>query len=266
MVKNSDFEILDKKNGEIKRLKLINAGLIMVTLLLLSIILFVFILSRVQPPNLNANVDVLTDVTPLVVPSEIVAGEAFVYRTSGFKHTFEGFNGATEAPTALVKLQYTCNLGDGKTTTFPFLEFYSTSKGGKYSVARETALPISARVKPANDCKLQSYSVYTLYITGKDGRTEEINFIERNESNPFKLVVNDDVVINSIPQNVSQAPTNSRIPTTEPNIPVKTRDSDPIGANDDDIDLDVIPEPEQRSWVDDILNILTGGQNKNVKI
>ncbi len=267
MKPNDSLELVEMKNREMTKLKITNAGLVVLTVLMLVVVLFVALASRIAPPSLNANVDVLKDVTPLVVPAEIVSGEPFTYTATGFKNKFEAQNGVQESPTAFVRLQYTCELADGVTNTFPFLEFYSNVKSGHYEVKRETALPVTPRVKSADRCFMESYAEYKLFVTNKSGETNEINFTEKNRSNYFRLIVkpvetSDTTNVTNVTNSTVSRTTNTGTTSTSTgntnvaqSIPAPQSNTTPANPTQT---TTAPPEPPRQGLIPSILNGLLG--------
>lgn len=173
-----------------KRLFNVRTGLVvMFSLLMISygvlIVFYVNSLYNATTATPDPPVDVLRrykypDGSTIKVPSVVVAGKPFVYETKGEKLVE---NQAT------VKLQIDCKvLGDTRQIT-PLGDIFSTLPKGEFNISRSFTIPVSTRLQPSDDCKLQTASTYTFYTTDRNGSERAFNVIETGESASFRLEV-----------------------------------------------------------------------------
>jgi len=177
---DNDIELLGRKNAEQKRLKMINAGLVVLVLILVSVLCFLVVVSRISDPTPDPKVEVIRN-AKVVVPSTIEVGKEFTYTSTGEK--------LIEA-IADIRVQLLCTT-NAVQNIVPLTNFSSARPVGKYTATRSFAIPVSVRIHAADDCKLQFINTYTLYQT-KNGQLNTIVLNIITNSNTFKLTVPDD--------------------------------------------------------------------------
>jgi len=201
----NDVQFLAKKNAEITRLKLIQAGLILVVIALASAIAVIAIASRFQEPKPSPNVDVITrkpvngkDCSVLKFPKVVTAGEPFQYTTCGQKLI---------AVDATVLYQITCDV-EGSQQLVPLGTAYSDFKTGEFEVTRTFSIT-STRLQNSDKCYFESVPTYTLYQVDNSGAQRSFEVREPIKSTEFKLIVPEDqqaVTVTPTRSSTSQSP------------------------------------------------------------
>lgn len=195
---NTTIPTLDNKNAEVKRLRLTNAGLIIIVVLLVATLLFLAIASRLTPPSPRPSIDVLQrhlyeGKYGLKVPTEITVGKLFNYQSEGKKLVDNNPE---------VRLQTVCR-ANGVETIQTIATFTSIGvTKGDFKINRSTTVTPSTKNVPSNDCELQSLATYTFYSVDSNGNESSFTVTETARSNKFKLIV----------------PTNSEAPTTQSSV------------------------------------------------
>lgn len=186
-----DVQFLKKKNAEITRLKLIQAGLILVVIALAVTIAAIALLSRFGQPTPTPTVDVITrnpvhgrDCKKLAFPKVVTAGESFQYRTCGQK--------LVEAD-ATVNYQLTCDV-EGAQQTTPLGNVYSDFGKGVFDRVVSSTIPVSTRIQSSPKCHFTSIPVYTFYQVDQGGNQRAFDVKEPIDSTDFKLIVPEDAV------------------------------------------------------------------------
>lgn len=239
----NDVQFLAKKNAEITKLKLIQAGLILVIIALAVTISVIAILSRISQPAPEPKVDVIQRATfcdgkySVHIPEgfkdcdkkpTITAGEPFVYNTTGKKLVANGAN---------VKFQLVCELkGNEQLTSLG--EVYSNIPAGDYNLKRTYTIPINSRIMSSDNCTFQSIATYTFYQADQAGTERSFDVMEVGRSNPFKLVVPEDAEPTATTQSTNNVPQ----PVQQQNVAVVPQSSTTAQPASDPIDTTNQPE------------------------
>lgn len=212
----SDVEILAKKNDEVTRLKLIQSGLIIFILLLLSTLVFILIVARFQEPSPTPQVRVIERELfegkyGLKVPDTITVGELFTYEAKGKKLV----NNDAE-----VRLQTVCTV-NGAQNIQTISTFFSNGVRGAFHIKRTTSVPVSTKAVASDDCYLESISSFTFYQVDSNGLSRSFVVTETGKSNKFKLLAPQEEV--STTQSIPQPPVASA-----PIVPQISRPAEPV--------------------------------------
>ena len=196
-----DVTFLTKKNAEITRLKLIQAGLIIVVVILAITLAAVALLSRFSQPTATPSLDVITrepvngrDCKKLAFPKVVTAGESFQYKTCGQK--------LVDAD-ATVNYQLTCDI-EGAQQTTPLGNVYSDFGKGEFDREVSSTIPVSTRIQSSKKCHFTSIPVYTFYQVDQGGNQRAFDVKEPIDSTDFELIVPEDAV-----QQLSQTSTSA---------------------------------------------------------
>lgn len=232
----NDVEFLARKNAEITRLKLIQAGLILLVIALAITIAAIALISRFGNPTAEPSIDVIQreafdgkdstiripntyqpgDKTPT-----ITAGESFTYNTKGKKLQDVG---------GVVSYQLNCKI-DGIEQLTSLGEAYSNLGRGDFNTTRAFTIPISSRLQNSDHCRLQTITTYTFYQSDQGGTLRPINVTEIGMSNEFKLRIPEDVEPDA---GQTSGAVGANIKPVIPNQPPATAAPTPLALEDND--------------------------------
>ena len=224
---DSDLAIVERKNKEQKKLKLINVILVMSLIFILAILAFVLLTIRLQPPSPTPSVKVLDRSLyegkyALKVPTEITVGQLFTYEARGNKLVDN---------TPEVRLQTVCT-NDGVQTIQTTATFTSIGVAkGAFHIKRSTTVTPSTKNVASDNCELQSISTFTFYKIDQNGNESSFEVIDTATSNKFKLIIpegsNETSSTNTVTNNVAVVPS-SPTPNQPRVVPDNTPSPDPV--------------------------------------
>lgn len=248
----TDIEILDKKNSEIRKLRLKNAGQWILICLLAVTIAAIALVSRFGNPTPQPNINVIDrpafdkDGSNIRIPATYNPGDERPTITAGAPFTYNTRGKKLEAIGGNIDYQLSCKINGSEALT-NIGSAYSNAPKGSFNTTRSYTILVSTRLQDSDECRLQTIVSYTFYQADAAGNTRPIEVKEIGISNYFKLRVPKDSDGNIILNPVQPASDKSSQPAGTGTISAAPEAAtfEPVRGNEqvtDPIDTAVLPE------------------------
>lgn len=165
------------EKDSLKLYRTFNIVLVWAVFALLGLCIYQAWSAQTDPPTPDSNIKVIKD-AKITVPTRIVEGETFEYRSQGTK--------LIQAP-ADIRMQMVCKV-NGADSIITVATYASNRPIGYYDSKRITAVSPSSKLISSNDCYFQFVTTYTVYQKSNDGTVRPIDVVTIVKTNHFEFV------------------------------------------------------------------------------